>query len=248
MKTLLVNKTTYILFPAVLWSLLVSFGHKPHTFYFLWAIYMSSVFMILIENLHNRFFKVLVYLLVILTFHLTRMDFVNMSYLFPFFLLGFYWKSLDKKYSLMIPLYILLICFYNNDYSIWKTGSYVLKDFSSMIQIVLLRFSVGFAGIFFMKLFFDMIYDYIYPKLFMPNSEFFKLGNGIMETGRETLALYIFHAIAISGVLRILIKLLVRHIGYNPFLWNERLLIYIICPFIAVVIIAVSLFLIRMFR
>lgn len=33
MKTLLVNKTTYILFPAVLWSLLVSFGHKPHTFF-----------------------------------------------------------------------------------------------------------------------------------------------------------------------------------------------------------------------
>lgn len=248
MKTLLVNKTTYILFPAVVWSLLVSFGHKPQTLYFLWAVYLSSVLMILIENLRNWGMKILVYLSVILVLHLTKLDFVNMSYLFPFFLLGFYRESLEKNYFLAIPAYVLLICFWSADYSIWKTGSYVLNDISWMSQIVLLRYAIGCAGIFFMKLLFDMVYEYIYPKLFLSESEFKKTGRAILEAGRETLALYILQAIATYGILKILVKYMVRQTGYNPLLWNERLLIYIISPIVAITIIVTSLYIIRFFR
>lgn len=247
-SSLLINKTSYILFPAVIWSLLVSFGHKPYTLYFLWAVYLSSVVVVLIERSRNKILKIVLYLSLTLIVHLTRFDFVNLSYLAPFFLLGFYRKSLEKNYIWMVPIYVLLICFWNADYSIWKAGSFILGNPNHMLKVVSFRFLVGCVGLFSMKLLFDIIYDYINQSCFTPNATYGNFGGGILNIGRETLAIYIFQAIATYGILRLLVKNIVQMLGYNPFMWNERLLIYIISPLLSVFILFISLKTIHFFR
>lgn len=250
LKTLLLNKTSYILFPAVFWSLLVSVGHKPYTLYFLWAVYLSTVCVILVETLSHRYLKPILYIGLILMLHVVNMDFVNMSYLFPFFLIGYYWKSLEtnKLTWLAIFIYVFFICFWNTNYTIWKAGAYVMENPSRMTKVVILRFFIGFAGIFAMKLLFDIVYSYLKPLMFDSQSRYSRVGGVILEIGRETLGLYIFQAIATYGILKIIVKWLVKQVSYNPFLWNERLLIYVIAPLLSVIILLISLYLIDLLK
>ena len=249
-KPLLLNKTSYILFPALFWSLLVSAGHKPHTLYFLWAVYLSTVCVILVETLSYRYLKPILYAGLILMLHVVNMDFVNMSYLFPFFLIGYYWKSLEtnKLTWWAVFIYVFLICFWNTDYTIWKAGAYIMENPVHMIKVVLLRFSIGLAGIFAMKLFFDVLYSYLKPIMFDSDGRHFNVGGVVLKIGRETLGLYIFQAIATYGIMKLFVKWVIKQVNFNPFMWNERLLIYVIAPLLSVIILLISLYIIDLLK
>ena len=192
-----------------------------------------------------RWLKYLIYFGIIALLHLTKIDFVNLSYLFPFFLLGYYTQSLDRNYPIVASLFILAICFWQNDYNIWRSGAYLLDKPLYMAKAVSLRFMIGVTGIFAMKMVFDMIYTYYFDK---PHELQSAWGGQILNVGKETLALYILQAIATYGVLKILMHCSVSYFGYNPLLWNERLLIYVISPLVAFTIILFSMFIIKQFR
>jgi hypothetical protein len=93
--TLIKNKLTTIALPAAVWSLV--FYHHPWNNYFLWAVFVSSVIVILTCALikHSKI-RIICFTMITLAFHTTNMYIWNLPYLFPFFVLGYYGVFIRK--------------------------------------------------------------------------------------------------------------------------------------------------------
>lgn len=88
-RHLLLSKVTTILFPTVLWSLIISRGTSILGYYFLYAVFLSSVIIVLVEEFANKtVIKYLLYFLLISLLYLIDYKPFNLCYLFPFFCLA----------------------------------------------------------------------------------------------------------------------------------------------------------------
>lgn len=228
------NKLTTILIPSMIWSLILSLGKSPLGYYFLLAIFLSSVTIILVERLFKEKLRWLIYLLIILLLYTTSIKSFNLCYLFPFFLLGYKSKLWHKNIkAISFVIFLIGICFWNSSYTIWNSKTNILLGYNVAI-IDLFRIVIGFVGVVTMKMVFDMIYTY-----------FFTNHNRILSyfantVGRETLGIYILQHIIVFRGLKYFISFLIDKIGYNPFLWNDRFLIYVITPLFSLLVLFVS--------
>lgn len=230
LKKLVLDKITTILIPAVFWGLLLSRGHSWDWYYFLFAIFFSSVTVAIVEKVcQPNALKWAIYSLFILALFLINYKLFNLSYLFPFFLLGYKTNEWFNKYQLAwLVLFILGICFWKDSYSIWNADTNILHG-PKMLVLDIFRFAIGCAGITTMRMVFDMAYTYfmaLYPTQTSLISK---------TIGQETLSLYISH-VFILKLARICIRYLSGHLGYNPLLINERLLIYVISPLLSLAV------------
>lgn len=88
--TLLRDKITTILFPLVLWSLISTRGVTIFNYYFLWAILLSVVLIIIVHLIFREsVWEYIALGIISVGLNFVPFDFFNCSYLFPFFVIGY---------------------------------------------------------------------------------------------------------------------------------------------------------------
>lgn len=98
-KQMLLDKVTTILLPTVLWSVLCSMFRAWDMFYFLWAVFYSSVFMTVCQCFKNEKLRLVAHILVAIAISCVPYTFYNMSYLYPFFVMGYWYFILVKQHA-----------------------------------------------------------------------------------------------------------------------------------------------------
>lgn len=245
----ILNKLSNILFPLVLFSgsaslaLDIIYGKVELSgilksvigYWFIWAILVFSIIFILLYQIKNRFLYYSLALTVGVLFHLipTQYDIWNLSYVYPFYYIGFHLpgivRKIDERYRrsgqlVGVGIFVVLLCFWKTDYTIWNTSGYLLTDFIYRISVVSYRFAIGLTGCAFAYTIYDCIYD--------------KFGRCavISNIGKTSLINYIIHPILLSVFFRKLVMLTVGACHTNIFVLNPRLSEYVIAPIIAFLI------------
>lgn len=194
-KNILQDKITQLLVPILLWNWIIHFPYpSTKSFYFLWAVFISSILTITVHTITKRlklrlYARLFLFLGIILSLFLLPYQQFNLFYLYPFFVLGYLSNTIQVKLK-FIPLFILFIisiCLWEPEYSPWKTNPTTLNGYFSLIY--LFQFFIGAIGSFTMW----KIWSYI----FKSNSVI----NLITKIGKETMALYILQTIAIEIIL-----------------------------------------------
>lgn len=230
LKQFVLNKITNIVLPAIVWIVISFICGDLHSYYFLWAIFISSVTVCLCEELGRKFSSsklggALVVLFLVL-FHLIPQNIFNISFLYTFFVIGYFSKSINKvgwKFGCFsLILFVALICVvWQPKYTIWSTGGYLLQNTEFMSLVVLLRFVIGMLGIYSVIFVFGRIYDFAQGSFVI--SVFAKVG-------QRTLAIYLIQHI----VVEIFLASFVKNIGISAYIANNPILCgYIIAPFIS---------------
>lgn len=243
MNQLVLNKVTSIVVPAIIWICISYLLGDKHMYYFLWAIFFSSVIVCLfshisaeINNRHEaRIISYIETTLIVLTafgLHLVPVNIVNISYLFPFFVVGYFSNNISNiswKWGCMsLALFAYLIAFvWTPQYTIWNTGGYILQNTAFMIKVVTLRILIGLSGIYAVSFLLGALYD-------MFKSD--RIIGFIQNVGKETLSIYLMQHI----VVEILLVRLVRYLNINGILRNHEIIVgYIITPLISVILLLV---------
>lgn len=236
-NVMFIDKITTILIPTILWSLIASRGKSIWNYYFCHSVFCSSVIVMfaclpIIKKIRNAFLCVIAIVLQFLPF-----DF-NMSYLYPFFILGGILNSklmTKMKSGGVFPfLFVVCLCFWKQDYTIWSTGEIISQYDMVSICIVAFRFFIGYCGCFTFMVFIKCIMKTFYnPKFFI-----FSM---IQNCGKESLAIYMLQHIVLFGVTTKIMSFLICYSHFNPLTENELLLGYVIAPIYSIILIYLML-------
>ena len=231
LKTILKDKMTTILFPVVLWDLITTYGTSLGHLYFLWAIFLSSVITALIAELVKSFkIQCVLFAFVTVLLNFIPLSLWNLSYLFPFFAIGYIIGKQNlhpMRYigggGVLFLLFVLLLSFWTQEYKIRNTGAYFTDFTLNSLAIVLFRYAIGFVGCWCFAFFMNIFYEY-YTQHRTSVYEF------VVRSGKETLALYILQDIFLFKIVKNLMLFLSKEMGYNPLNSNEAILGYVIAP------------------
>ena len=198
LKTLLLNRSSMVLLPIVLWNLAKG-SFNMMSFYFLWAVFLSSIICGIGHWIGYKTYKILeifLYVSFFILFHIFPFPW-NMFYLFPFFCVGYYMQN--TKFQLSTPLFIVILgllsigmCLWRASYTPWEYGSEVWKIDTNALYIYGYRFLLSIVATYIMANVFKMLYSYI-PR---------NITELVLKSGRETLALYILQLFVIEVLLR----------------------------------------------
>ena len=236
---ILVDKVTTILVPTLIWDLAISYGRSLGALYFLWAIFLSSVTLSIITKCFRRNdIRILICVLITVLLNFLPWRLCNLSYLFPYFALGYFvneYKNnlFDNVYVTCVGGYIVLLCFWKIDHTIWSTGTFFKELTAYNIGIVIFRYLIGIVGSIAFISFFNIIYEY-----FVKHRT--KLFDFLVTTGKETLPIYILHIFVICKLMKNIMQMVTEWIGYNPLIVNERLFGYVITPVLSFVVLYIT--------
>lgn len=203
-KYQLVNRTSMILLPILIWTL-PRLHFSYHDYYFLWAVYASSIVCIFTSFLTKKIsqdklrniFELFTLIVVVVTLHLFYVPW-NLFYLLPFFIVGYYVKRLDFAFPIKkLPslVFIIGLCFWSTRYTPWEIDALSWEQHPVNIIIYAYRFLLGILGIYIMGGILTKVY------------EISKNGGGIITLcGKETLALYLLQGIVIERILNRIIN------------------------------------------
>ena len=242
---LILNKITTLVFPTLLWTLILYQGRNLFgSFYFIWAVFWSSIIIGVVNTLiHNRTIQIVFFILLTIGFHFLPVSshiIYNLPFLFPFFVVGYYAmpliEQMRKKFALfIIPLFVCILCFWSTSYSIWNAGANLMEG-SQVLLSVTMRAIVGMTGIMGMSIVFDMFHMYLSDSF----PRFLRVLEGV---GQQTLGLFILQEFVVFRILAHAVQIMERHAGYNLFDINHLLTGYIIAPLLSLAI-SVALYLI----
>lgn len=229
-RQLILNKVTNIVVPAIVWMVIsLLFGDKC-AYYFLWAVFVSSVIVCICKRISTKPWiggGIMVFVAVL--FHLIPTNIINISFLFPFFLFGYYSKNIAcvgwKKGLVALSLFILLFLFaWNPKYTIWNSGGYVLQNTEFMIRAILTRLAIGLSGIYAATFIWGTLYDLCKKK---------NITNTFIGIGRETLSLYLLQHI----VVEIGLLWFVNYLGISHLLIDREVIFgYVIAPIVSIIL------------
>lgn len=161
------------------------------------------------------------------------LDTFNVSFMFPFFALGFFLEGIKSKMSdkcidiikgISVILFIVMTCFWKASYNIWSSPSYLLNgDTINTLLITLFRFFIGCTGCVTMSIVFDILRKAQNPIMQFINKCF-------ISAGKNTLVIYIFQGFVLEFAFARVIEIFVDKYGSNPFVSNLGLLGYVIAP------------------
>lgn len=227
LNILLLNKITTLLLPTIIWSFFLVMFQKINfnSYYFLYAVFWSSCIVAITDKLvKNKIFRLIIYSVIALSFYFIDMPLANLSYLFPFYIMGHYGYMMGdyrKIMFLMLPVFIFLLCFWSIEYTIWEAGDYLPGGGWKLFRIILFRLLIALVGIITIKNIFDIIYD------FQVDS---KLRSFIIKIGTETLGIYLLHVFIIRYIIRYMVNESINIYGMNVISINDSLLGYFITP------------------
>ena len=247
----IINKASTLLFPALLWSwffALLSGEWRPTIgggLWFLYSLFFCSVIIIIIDQIKTPLLQIVCFAVITFVFHTVIIDPVNIGFLLPPAVIGYYSVGIKKKYNeckpnsirawnwIFIFCFIVAQCFWKQNYSVWNQGCNLLQggEYVNNAKGIAYRFITGVLGCFVMENCFSAIYDIITTE---KKPVFEKIKKQVVAWGQMTMELYILHAWIISVAAAKCVLYIVRKLGYNPFLYNDRLLLCIIAPCITV--------------
>ncbi len=252
----LLNKIGMILLPVMLWNIifhfltlnvlyngiLVSFSR----FWFLWAIFIVSVMVLIIEKLFSfsKVGKLIAYAVVTVAIH----TFINLphnaAFLFVPCVFGVYYESIKEKILcrakqnsintikiMFVALFVVMQFFWDQSYNVWNTGNNIFA-FSTPLTTslrIFFRMSIGIVGCIAMKTVFDFIYNF----------KCVKLKTALCNVGKNTLEIYIIQSFLVETLGARAVMFVTNVLGFNVFGVNMFLLDYVF----AFVISSVSVFL-----
>ena len=239
LKQLLMNKVTYLLVPLAVWNILL---WDWKNFYFLGAVFASSVICIGVHAMAKRWGRwteLLLYGLVIVLLHIVRSPW-NVSYLFPFFCVGFFLSDLDFKLRkpyllLVIAGFIAGVVFWKPAYSGWALRYDAWQTDIRAIGIYIYRFVLGVLGCVTMAQVFQWFYRVLPAKWV----------RYLSSAGSETLGLYLLQGVIVEFAM----KKLVLHADMSFF--DAHLAIvhpvvgYMVAPVFAALLIGILLVAVR---
>ena len=235
LRTILTDKLTTIFIPTVIWDLAISYGRSLGSLYFLWAVFFSSVFLsVIVKSINHNVFRVLICILFMVCLNFVPLRLSNLSYLFPFFALGFFVNEFRREIFnrvclICVGLFIILLCFWKIDFTVWATGPYFQDPTLSSIMIVVFRYVIGVVGSMAFISVFNIIFEYY-------SNHRTKLFDFIVMTGKETLAVYILQIFIICKVMRHGMIWITGMMGFNPLTGNMGLYGYVITPLLSLLV------------
>lgn len=239
LKQLLFNKVTTILLPTVFWGLINS-HNIGSSFYFLYSVFFSSIIIIIADKcLHNKWVRNTFVVLIITVLHLQSYRLWNMPYLFPYFVIGYWGCIINRKFNIAVVLTIFVACFcyWDSSYTIWNAGANLLQP-NGVALALFFRTIIAITGIVVFREFMNILYVYLER-----SGE--KTLRFILDCGKNTLALYILHSIVLGHFINRIVRLICRHVEFNPFNYNDMVLGYVYAPWLSVFIMWLLLFVIR---
>lgn len=241
-RGVLVDKVTSLLLPSVAWSFVASRFTHLFSYYFLMAVFVSSVAMVLVSMIRGCRWQVGVSLLLAVLLHGFPDVPFNLSYLFPFFAVGFF-LDINRLFHWPIGVpaalvWLVMLCFWTVDYNIWNLDGYLLGAAAAKFGIVSFRLAIAVAGLLAVGCFFCQLYDRVKAR---QNA----LLSLLLDCGRLTLPLYILQQIVIfKGVAPLLLALAGR-LGHNPLNVHWVVLAYVVAPLSALLLIYAFVLLVR---
>lgn len=232
LKDLILNKLTTLFIPIVIFNY---FG-----IYFLWAVFFSSIVIASVSYIKCRSIKWILIICILIVSQL--IDKYNISYLFPFFLTGFYHIGIDnfsnKKKNFIIIAFVILLCFWSQKWTIWNLKGNLLNiSYPEDLFKIGYRFLIGFTGSISMLKLFDLL-------LISLESTDKRISSFFVKIGKETLALYCLQSIVIFRIGVKIIHTMNLYFGGNYFLYNESFLGYILAPSLSYLLIKVLMIII----
>lgn len=227
-KRVLINRISMILFPVVLWNL-VARNINFSSFYFLWAVFVSSSICISGYWLGNyckngRYIELCVEILVTLILYTVDIPW-NMFYLFPFFILGRYLPNIEFRLShfmLVFFCFIMLICFWKGEYSPWVLGYDEWKNDIYSIGIYFYRFTLGVLGTYIAANILKVLYTLNWG------------GKSVLiKSGKQTLAIYILQTFIVERFFAHIIRALVERSCFTYDSIEVNIMGYVVAPIIA---------------
>ncbi|MBQ9428193.1 MAG: hypothetical protein IJU41_01465 [Clostridia bacterium] len=124
-------------------------------------------------------------------------------------------------YTTSVLSFLLLLCFWKTDYTIWNTSGYLLVDGVRRLSIAIYRYLIGLTGC--------VTAYWLLGLIYTP----FAASRLISEIGKTSLMNYIIHPFVISAFLNKIVQFVIAKAGYNILLSNIRLTEYFIAPILA---------------
>ena len=241
-KQLILNKITTIIFPAVIWMLVSLLCGDRCFYYFLWAIFASSAIVTITHIcFKNKTLELVVLCVTALLFHLIPKNIVNISYLFPFFIFGYFSQNIStiskvKGVVSLLTFIVLFIFVWDSSYNIWNTGGYILSNSIYVAKAVFLRILIGVAGIYTATFILGHIYDC---------SKNNNIMNLTLRIGKETLSIYLVQHI----VVEIGLALLIKYLNINRLISEHFLLFgYVVAPIVALTLLLVMYYIVALIK
>ena len=228
------DKFTMLFVPIVVWTLLRGyFNVLSGMYYFLWAVLASSMICVasryIVSFCSSRISKGLELSLLIvamLSLYMVKIPW-NMFYLFPFFVAGYYLNNLRFELSgrwmlLAFLVFSVGLCFWSPAYTPWHIGALAWKTNSWACLVYAYRTVLALAGIIVMSHVFRIIMSHLEGSPFVRHT--------LIDSGAETLAIYILQAIVVERLIRRTCKIVIEHYNF-PFSGEYINLVgYIIAP------------------
>ncbi len=242
--TLLINRIGMIFIPIIVWNLLAG-SYYLMGFYFLWAVFISSIVCGIgnwISKRTNWMVELFLYLGFIIFLHVYKLPW-NLFYLFPFFCVGYYMNNLKFRISAVQFCVLLLLlstgmCFWKGQYTPWSCGSDVWKIDMNAIWIYGFRFLLAIVATYIVANLFKMLYSHI-PQ---------NISRFVLKAGRETLALYVLQVF----VIEILLQKIMKHVDTSWYDINadviHNLIGYVVAPAISISTVFILLFVITLVK
>lgn len=192
--------------------------------WFIWASVISAVVILLVEHLIPwERLRLAAYALIAVGFHFLPVDTYNLSYMFPFYVLGLLYSRyfagfLEKRKRVLLPaavcLYLVAFSFWKSDYTIWNAGGYVLENTPFVLGATAFRFGIAVLGCLWVK---PLAYG-LYRLL---QRDYPGIRRWICEMGQHSLVYYVAHAFLVSQVLSTLVEICCGRLASPP-LWIEN--------------------------
>ncbi len=209
--------------------------------WFVWSLLIISAIVILAEHFVKSIsVRYTLYVLMACGLHFIPNDIYNLSYMFPFFIIGLSCGKFKKIESLLeklggitLPIFAVLLAFWSTKYTIWNTGGFVLNNTMFVIATTMFRFFIGLCGCLSMRIVYNVVYDGLSDSNYLKKQ--------IIGFGENSLMIYIIHSFFISQCLRKLSDILLGTIGKNIFSENMVLLTIVIAPLVSLFVSVVIL-------
>lgn len=228
-KTVLANRVTMILFPILIWNI-ISMNFNFTSFYFLWAVFVSSVICIIsysIEHMINGkrwYVELILEILFIIALHFINIPW-NLFYLFPFFVIGRYMSNIEFKvpnFTIPFIIFVTAQCFWKGTYSPWVVGFDAWQEDMWLLIIYFYRIVLGILG------------AYIIANVLL---YIFKINWGgqkyLVKAGSQTLGIYILQSIVVEKYIGRIMKFIVSETGINYSDSIINLMGYVIAPILS---------------
>lgn len=222
------NRASNVAFPAIVFMIITYILSCTNTYYFLWAIFGSSAIVaVAVRYFKAKWLQLTVLGLAVLLLHFTDYRCMNMAYLMPFFVAGYYVEELkiSKIQGIVATVaFCIALFFWDTRYTFWNYGANLLHNTPRTLAVCGFRFAIGILG----SATAVFALSHIYKRL--QNN---RLTAMVTKFGKETLAIYLMQYIIVEVGLKAAAAAFYKWLGTNPVIQHPIIMGYIVAPILA---------------